>query len=536
MAAILFILGSALSVWNRYSQIGDLPWGCDLFGHLSVSKTFRDARANGVFVAPAIRSPQVDFLVNWFESKALPPSIWGEAIGPHAHHFNVGSKLMAAQYPPGTGFILSLFQEGRAYHDVLGLSLVGIVVFTGLTLFLVRARKAPLVLILTLLLALYLIEVLDSFPIGNYSIHVNLIPTLLTLVLFGGALLVSRQTSDQPRKMPAIGLWFAALAGVMTGLSSLIRIPFLLHVPGMLTLLPDWRRRFIFVFGLIGAGIIPLLIYQSSLTGGLFQPTYGSGDSALPNWKAIGPALRFYFTRGEGSHYFILPLVGLLTFKYLGGTFKSPIESMKSVDSKFLLGVLLTWGLPVAFFLTHSIFVSYYLIPSHIVLLGLLLIASLRSHDSLPSPEAAQSPALAFSLLAGMALWISTPNPATQLNRFSTEPFGSALTQIQFSKEAIPSDLKDPKTWIWADLSSGAFWYLIGKPGFKLSYGASPALRKELFLDLGRRGDRQFLVADGSGSFDLMKELKDLGVKLDARGTVFNHPYYELNFGRTLPQ
>jgi hypothetical protein len=110
--------------------------------------------------------------------------------------------------------------------------------------------------------------------------------------------------------------------------------------------------------------MIPLALYQHSTVGAWWATNYNSLDASLPNWKAIGPNLRFYITRGLGAKYFIVPALMIGGFLGLRTTIAPQIKKrMAPFYKKWLFTVLWVWGFSVCFFLTHNYAVEYYLIP-----------------------------------------------------------------------------------------------------------------------------------------------------------------------------
>ena len=54
---------------------------------------------------------------------------WDEAIAPHCHHYDLNTKRIVLQYPPGTGWLMSFFTEGRQYRGMttlVGLLMLGL--------------------------------------------------------------------------------------------------------------------------------------------------------------------------------------------------------------------------------------------------------------------------------------------------------------------------------------------------------------------------------------------------------------------------
>ncbi len=99
-----------------------------------------------------------------------------------------------------------------------------------------------------------------------------------------------------------------------------------------------------------------------------------------------------------------------------------------------------------------------------------------------------------------------------------------------FSGDKIPPELLAPESWIWADVTSGAFWTLAKKPTFRVRFRGTPELRSRLFAEVHRRKERQYLILDGNTSTELFEEIQKLGAKLERRGEVFSFPYFAIHW------
>jgi hypothetical protein len=104
----------------------------------------------------------------------------------------------------------------------------------------------------------------------------------------------------------------------------------------------------------------------------------------------------------------------------------------------------------------------------------------------------------------------------------------SPWNESLFSADKIPAELLERKSWIWSDVTNGAFWYYGDKPAFNIAFGGTPELRKKLFAWAAARGDEQFLVMDGDRSVMVKKEIESSGGKLEERGEVFGQKYFKI--------
>lgn len=544
---IIFLLFSAFRAWIKLGSVPDFPWGCDLFGHLQIAKEIRTAWKETRWPDFRFTSPQGRELIHWFKLTGTPSARWNEVVAPHAHHYVERSNSIINQYPPGSGLLFSFFKEGYAVSSVTRVEILTFLVL-GLSLLFITWRRQKLIPSSNFLttmglvtLSAYLgIDVLEKYRIGNYSLQAILLPLLLT-VIFG---LAARTTFFWPSFSETCrarcGNGFVALAGIFMGISGLIRIPCFLHLLGWFYFIP--RKLWIsFGLGVFLFGIFPLAIYQHQTVGAWWASTYNSGDTALPNWKAIGPYLRYYLVKGEGAQFFILPLlVSIGAWAIKRQQVKPPSTTeLKNLPLALNHAILwktvaLIWGVSTVFFITHVPAVLYYLVPAHLTAAWLIMGSvwleeyfprynkmdlqhpSQERSSARPFVQAISLIPLGIIFYIGIFQFIKEPKPT---------PLSVGFEAQAFNIKAIPQELLFPNAWIWSDSANGAFWYTARKAAFKLSYGASPVLRAQLFKDLDRRGQPQYLVMDGNGSNDLAREYEVLGATFEHRGRVFGKPY-----------
>src|SRR5689334_10206379 len=86
LLATLLIL-SATHTWMRVGGLNDIPWGCDLFGHLKIADDFRTAFREKRLPTFHLKSAQAEELAQWFLASGTPVEQWSEMIAPQAHHY-----------------------------------------------------------------------------------------------------------------------------------------------------------------------------------------------------------------------------------------------------------------------------------------------------------------------------------------------------------------------------------------------------------------------------------------------------------------
>ena len=131
---ILFfsLLSSFIILFYQFNNIWvaiheDAPIsGCDSFGYARQAQLFR--KSNNFFSAldTSINTDVQSVLNDWGKSTSIKYKDWYQMVAPHAHHFRNDSQKVILQYPPGTGWLLSFFQENKARHVLWILSFTAI--------------------------------------------------------------------------------------------------------------------------------------------------------------------------------------------------------------------------------------------------------------------------------------------------------------------------------------------------------------------------------------------------------------------------
>ena len=100
--------------------------GCDSYGYLKQKQLFTSQGLIGG-LHTAETSPEANFLTSIASKINANPLTWSEMIAPHCHHFDKATHQIVLQYPPGTGFALSLLPEGKELQTVSAFMVVSLV-------------------------------------------------------------------------------------------------------------------------------------------------------------------------------------------------------------------------------------------------------------------------------------------------------------------------------------------------------------------------------------------------------------------------
>ncbi|KRR08524.1 hypothetical protein [Bradyrhizobium valentinum] len=285
---------------------------------------------------------------------------WNDPKRMPCHTLTPSADKYVLQYPPGTGFVLSLFPAG---FQVIPLYVLTSVVAVGF-----------LLLALTYASTLYRLMLVAAF--GDCAIYLminptkasySVAPTMIVCAMAG--FLTAKAFMDWPRHR----LFLLALIGLLLGLSVNFRLPNLFLAAGYCLYLAGAfllaRSRETFLQGLsfgtaLLIGMAPTLIANAINAGGPFSTTYGSVDVVPPElnseivWRyvvdvqfilltiaAVWTGLLWYFNRTRAGWVTVLVAINL--------------------------------AVNLIFFMTHPIFTPYYIIPIDMLSLWTLLFATL---------------------------------------------------------------------------------------------------------------------------------------------------------------
>ena len=505
-----------------------------------MAKQIRHAFSHGVWPEFKLESTQTRSLINFMQQRNVPLPRWEEVVAPHGHHYFPTSGYVGVQYPPGTGLVLAMFPQGEAVYDLNRL-VVFVFAFVGIGAFVVAVWKKAWASLGLVVLALSLgLMVLARIGPLTFSINAVLVPILLTCLLSLFALRLN--TAD--RSDFAFGC--ALLAGACLGFATLIRLPSFLLAPGFVVLLwPGFRNLRVknlpvaFALGATITGIIPVLINQQDVAGAWYRSTYASVDAAPPTLGPLRFNLSYFLGAGPASvdnWALVAALIGLIGFVilYLRRDFEPP-NRLGLTWRRFALAVFLLWLIPICYFLSHTVIGAHYMISSifaTVMLLGFGAFAiEITSEDVQRLDPRKVVSALALILI----LWpgLTTFNRVWS-NRALTPAPRRAATHAPI---LLPSELVDDKAWIWADLLTGSFWYYASKPAFKIQF-TDEETRAMIFRWVFERGEHQYLIQDSEQMKVYMKEIEQLGGKLEMRGKVDGQPYFLIVWpnGGPLPQ
>jgi hypothetical protein len=199
MLAALF--GYALSV-NRVARMIERPTDCDPFGYLRQAQLVKERGVLGG-LRTAIDDPTTRYVIDK-TTELLGPDI---EIGPYCHRYKPRTNQVVLQYPPGVGYVFSLFSPGRQVRLALATWIAVLMTTLAWAALSFRFSSAALIFL----------------PLGFYCLHgilwfytsFSTTPSVAIAVLLG-LVTVGYFSATSARAR----LWLAAAIGLLIGLAS----------------------------------------------------------------------------------------------------------------------------------------------------------------------------------------------------------------------------------------------------------------------------------------------------------------------------
>ncbi len=526
---------SALTTDRRARRVEENASFCDPFGYLQMAQNIRQAAAAGKAPRFTLETPHTRMLIDLMKSQEVPLPVWDEMVAPLAFHYFPAADHVGVQYSPGAGLLLALFPEGRALHR-LNRFVIAIFLLVGLIMLVVAAVKRLPVSAGFFILALILgLEILARIDNASFSINTLLAPLLLSALSLAAAWAVQSKYPSAFR-----WTWFLTfLAGLLFGLAMLARLPVILLLPGVLLLLWPVKLRSLlksawlpFGLGIALTGLIPMMIHQSRVAGAWYLATYGHENTVRHSLSRVGPNLSYYLTSNANAEHWVLPVIflgclGLYFWSSRQPVSERPATFLRRLSwSRLVAAALLMLALSTAFFLTHFVATSYYLVPATFGTVLMLALGSfaLESHNF--ATTVGRGWMRTTVLLAVITLALA---PGLIVMRRVWSNYVPASAETMPKRFSLPAELADESAWVWACSLSGTFWYYARKPAHKLS-STNADTRELVYRFVRQRGEPQYIVADDEGMKEVANEIVELGATLERRGEVDGSPYFLIHW------
>ena len=285
---------------------------------------------------------------------------WADPARAFCHPLVGGKRVI--QYPPGTGFRLSLFPEGFQRVPLYAASNLAVVAFGLLALWSAHSRLWIGVSGAVGVAALY-------FMVNPAKASFSIAPTMVVCAAAGLLTNVLVYAPKASQRIVAAGL-----IGFLLGVAVSLRISNLVLSAGyflILLALTVWsrKRRDILRFVSFGAayvvGLVPTLIANAINAGSVVATTYGPADTVPPDFSFR--IAREYIADMQGSLIFMAAAWAIFA-------------SFVNIQRTVALIVLVNLVVNLFFFLTHPISTPYYLMPLVMLSLWTLLFSTEITH------------------------------------------------------------------------------------------------------------------------------------------------------------
>jgi len=447
-------------------------FGCDSFGYLRQAELFRQNGPIGG-LNTAINTENASFLVGIAKQINPLESRWAEMIAPHCHHFKAGTEKIILQYPPGTGFVLSLLPNGKELESLALLLVLSIMVWWGRINF--AARSMPVFLISTVSVA-FLLATVGQFHVPSYSV-----PLTLLLLVWISTLIFEIDYSAAPKNLVLI-----TALGVLTGILLTVRLASLIVLPAIAAIVcfqiaeAIRHKRFKVIAPLLGLGafalaIVPLLAANWLNTGGMLDSTYNDYDKKI-NFDSAELLLN------NLSYYLLENRAAVLSMLSLSIVTLAALQTKDRQRSLYwaALSLIVIFVANLLFLSVKMVAIDYYFLPTAVLCLctGLALYSRASTSSAAQPVRHVQFIALIFVVLL-LALGVyrlqTTPKKDLSLN--------------------VPDSILAADSIVYADNSGGAISYYQNKYTAKINFGTL-CMREQLINRVQAADRAQYFVND----------------------------------------
>lgn len=502
-----------LFLWSTKQPAQLYAFGCDSFGYARQAQLFRE-RGLIQGLDTKIHDPGARRLIEIAREVDGNSEDWQELVAPLCHHYKEGVGEVVLQYPPGTGFMLAMFGERYSLRGLFSLSMALVTIAVCLPIVLGYQSGASLTSGLLLFgLIAWTVKQPDAF--ASYSVIAS-----IGLASIASMLLYLQQIAVTPARRQRQLRWFAL--GACCGMLVAVRLPNIFIVCGVACavvienggLNPDeprkiWPKVWPFALGFLPVTALLVLVPNFINAGGILQTTYNSADAAPPvvSKDVVYEGFRFYYAAGFSS-----PVVVVVTVLLAINAGRRLFTNAGHAHSGLFFGALTAFVMSLIFFVTHTIRISYYLLPVCIFALFALYFDFVPAGGPNQRREAVRRMALLVASLAALSIAMG------------------AYTRPPKIELQAPAQVLDSEAVLWSDLTSGTAYYYSGKYSSKIAY-ARECVQNNMIVALAKRGVNQFFVQDSPLMASLIDRLK-LSANLESGGELIadrSYAVYLLN-------
>ena len=480
--------------------------GCDSFGYARQAQLFR--KSNNFFSAldTSINTDVQNVLNNWGKNTSIKYRDWYQMVAPHAHYFRDDSRKVILQYPPGTGWLLSIFKENKARKTlwILSFSLISSLFLSRLNIS--GNRLTDLSLALSSLGSLY---ITNTFSTRSDSIA----PSCLIAVMITSMTIRSINLLNKNQRIPLLQI---LLIIFIYGFSLSIRpgnILFLISPISIYLVAYKLKIKYLFRSIILSCAvffvsIFPFLQANKINTGSFFASTYSSIDTTF-DISSFFVNLSFQNESIEDSIRVIIVLIFSLSLSYRAWIQKD--------NNQFLIArrilIFLAWlfmMLTICLMAFKPVFNLYYLAPQ------LVMTTSISSMSILITQSCVNRNFFIIDKLRRLFIAFSA----------LIFIFGYLFIKPTFI-EPFPFLNQFPvNSIIWADSIGSKLLYYHNQNTAKLNFGTTEAQR-EIIDYLSKNNIEQFVLDESNlvSSFNNLSYgyLKEVSIYNDIRIYKFIH-------------
>jgi hypothetical protein len=508
LGALLVLLAAFQGAVEHASPFVEDARGCDWFGYLRQARLFREQGPIGG-LDTELRDDRTRYLVELAKKSGLDPDVWDYGVAPYCHHYKPSVDRVVLQYPPGTGFLHSLWpDQGRqARLTFVACALVILLVLVWTT---VRARAVTVPLV-TAALGAFCFLGLISFVYDR-----SIVPSAAAAFLMGW-LTVAVATPSKPYRYS-----LAAAFGLLVGLSASIRLPNILLAAGPLLVLaavflrrPSSERAdpLVAFAVLVLGGLVPLFVANRINAGHPLATTYGSIDTAPSKFGLgdIADGLSFYFwNAGEGAVYLVVAMLAIAAV--LAWRARLRFDGAGVAAAMAAVSLLVSLG----FMLTHEPHNRYYLFPVAVYAATTAAFCVTTSEN-------------AFARAPGSPPWTG----AAQLSLGAATLIVLAWLLSQLAMPLSPNYQKpdvtaafEPEAIVWADRNTGNIVHFLNRQAAVFTF-LPPAVRERFVSAIADDGVTQYFVVDSDYMENAVAPFRDREGFRPA-GRAFGHDVFVL--------
>lgn len=503
---------SLMAFWFTTTLPFTNPVGCDPFGYVRQASLFQTkGLARGL--DSAITNKEAQLLIETALNISSDVNTWSEMIAPHCHHYDAVTNKVILQYPPGTGFVLSLMPEGKSLQTISILMVLSISLLYAIANFVAMTFRYYLIATLFFYVQ---ITIVTKFQTASYSVPV----TLILLSYISLSMICLRFEFNKKNGLIAVILGFLVALLISVRLASFVLLPVFV----LLAIISNWDLKFdrlnkrnlaVPILGLLAFifFLIPLLYANKLNAGNYLSSTYGASDTQLVwNQTLFFKNINYYLFENPASLLVLLDL-GLVGFVAIGLKSSKDCIVRNLYQKKYLI-LFYALILSVLFFCIKQIAIDYYLLPTafFVFCYGMLMLAEVESRISGSSARFVKNNKLEVTLFMTLCVVLAIGFFQKRIKNIPIVNTVARAPEVILESDAI----------VYADDSGGALLMSHGKYSSKIIFGGF-CVQEQLINQIYHKGNEQYFIQDSQAMKSL---INGLGVQNFEKTGEFKGPYF----------